>query len=31
MVANKDYWGGAPKADELIFRFYTNWDTVAIN
>ena len=31
MVANKDYWGGAPKADELIFRFYTNWDTMAMD
>ncbi len=31
MVANKRYWGGAPKADELIFRFYTNWDTMAMD
>jgi len=31
MVANKDYWGGAPKADELIFRFYTNWDTMSMD
>ncbi len=31
MVANKEYWGGAPKADELIFRFYTNWDTMAMD
>jgi peptide/nickel transport system substrate-binding protein len=28
MVANKDYWGGAPKIDELIFRFYANQDTM---
>jgi peptide/nickel transport system substrate-binding protein len=28
MVANKDYWGGAPKIDELVFRFYTNQDTM---
>jgi len=28
LVANKDYWGGAPQIDELIFRFYTNQDTM---
>jgi len=28
MVANKEYWGGAPQIDELIFRFYTNQDTM---
>jgi peptide/nickel transport system substrate-binding protein len=29
MKANKDYWGGAPKSDELIFTIYTNNDTLA--
>ena len=28
LVANKDYWGGAPKVDEVIFDFYTNADTM---
>ncbi len=28
MEANKQYWGGAPAVDELIFRFYTNQDTM---
>jgi peptide/nickel transport system substrate-binding protein len=28
-VANKSYWGGAPKADELVFQLYTNQDTLA--
>jgi peptide/nickel transport system substrate-binding protein len=28
-VANKQYWGGAPKADEIIFQLYTNQDTMA--
>ncbi len=28
MVANKEYWGGAPKIDQLIFRFYANQDTM---
>jgi peptide/nickel transport system substrate-binding protein len=28
-VANKDYWGGAPKVDELIFTRYKNQDTLA--
>ena len=29
LVANKDYWGGAPKVDEVIFQLYTNADTMA--
>jgi peptide/nickel transport system substrate-binding protein len=29
MVANKDYWGGAPKIDEVDFLDYTNGDTMA--
>ncbi len=29
LVANKSYWGGAPKVDELIFQLYTNPDTMA--
>ena len=29
LVANKDYWGGAPKVDEVIFQLYTNTDTMA--
>jgi peptide/nickel transport system substrate-binding protein len=28
-VANKEYWGGAPKADEVVFQLYTNQDTLA--
>ncbi len=28
LVANKDYWGGAPKIDELLFVTYTNADTM---
>jgi len=28
LEANKDYWGGAPKIDELIFQLYTNPDTM---
>ncbi|HEY5388904.1 MAG TPA: ABC transporter substrate-binding protein [Thermoleophilia bacterium] len=28
-VANKQYWGGTPKADEVIFGLYTNQDTLA--
>lgn len=28
-VANKEYWGGAPKVDELIFQLYKNQDTLA--
>jgi len=29
MVANKDYWRGAPKIDEVIFETYQNPDTMA--
>jgi peptide/nickel transport system substrate-binding protein len=29
MVANKHYWRGAPKIDEIIFQYYTNADTMA--
>jgi peptide/nickel transport system substrate-binding protein len=28
LVANKDYWGGAPKVHEVIFQLYTNPDTM---
>ncbi len=28
LVANEDYWGGAPKIDELYFNYYTNADTM---
>jgi peptide/nickel transport system substrate-binding protein len=28
-VANKQYWGGVPKADEVFFQLYTNQDTLA--
>jgi peptide/nickel transport system substrate-binding protein len=28
-VANKGYWGGTPKADEVFFQLYTNQDTLA--
>ncbi len=28
-VANKEYWGGTPKVDELIFQVYKNQDTLA--
>jgi len=28
-VANKQYWGGTPKADEVFFQLYTNQDTLA--
>ena len=28
LEANKDYWGGAPKIDEVIFQFYSNPDTM---
>jgi peptide/nickel transport system substrate-binding protein len=28
LVANKDYWGGAPEVDELMFITYTNADTM---
>ena len=29
MVANKDYWRGAPKVDEVIYQTYQNSDTMA--
>ena len=29
MVANKTYWRGAPKIDEIIFELYTNADSMA--
>ena len=29
LVANKDYWRGAPKVDEVIFQMYQNQDTMA--
>ncbi len=29
MDANKGYWGGAPKIDEVLFRIYTNQETEA--
>jgi peptide/nickel transport system substrate-binding protein len=28
LTANKDYWRGAPKIDEIIFEVYTNPDTM---
>jgi peptide/nickel transport system substrate-binding protein len=28
-VANKEYWGGKPKVDEIIFQVYDNKDTLA--
>ncbi len=28
-VANKDYWGGKPKVDEIVFEVYKNQDTLA--
>jgi peptide/nickel transport system substrate-binding protein len=28
LEANKDYWRGAPKIDEIIFQWYTNADTM---
>jgi peptide/nickel transport system substrate-binding protein len=28
-VANKRYWGGTPKAEEVFFQLYTNQDTLA--
>jgi peptide/nickel transport system substrate-binding protein len=28
LKANKSYWGGAPKVDEVIFETYTNADTM---
>ncbi len=29
MVANEDYWRGAPKVDEIVFSLYENADTMA--
>jgi len=29
MVANKHYWRGAPKIDQIVFQYYTNADTMA--
>ncbi|MBM3147417.1 MAG: ABC transporter substrate-binding protein, partial [Actinobacteria bacterium] len=29
MVANKDYWDGAPHIDEIMFRIYTSNETLA--
>ena len=29
MKANAQYWGGAPKVDEIVFTIYTNSDTLA--
>jgi peptide/nickel transport system substrate-binding protein len=29
MAANKDYWRGAPKVDQVIFQTYQNQDTMA--
>ena len=29
LKANPDYWGGAPKVDEVIFQLYTNPDTMS--
>jgi peptide/nickel transport system substrate-binding protein len=29
LVANKDYWRGAPKVDEVIYQTYQNQDTMA--
>ena len=28
LVANKSYWGGTPKVNEVIFQLYTNADTM---
>jgi peptide/nickel transport system substrate-binding protein len=28
LAANKDYWGGAPKVDQVIFETYSNADTM---
>jgi peptide/nickel transport system substrate-binding protein len=30
-AANKDYWKGAPKVDEVIIEIYTNQDTMAMD
>ena len=29
LIANQNYWGGAPKIDELFFQLYTNPDTMS--
>ena len=31
LVANKEYWRGAPKIDEIIFEIYTNQDTMTMD
>jgi peptide/nickel transport system substrate-binding protein len=31
LVANKDYWGGGPKIDELIIQIYTNPQTMTLD
>ena len=31
LVANKHYWRGAPKVDELIFEIYQNPDTMQLD
>ena len=31
MEANKQYWGGAPHVDELLFVYYTNPDSMAFD
>jgi peptide/nickel transport system substrate-binding protein len=31
LVANQDYWGGAPKVDEVVFAIYTNQDTMTMD
>ncbi len=31
LKANKNYWGGAPKADELLFTYYTNPDSMVLD
>lgn len=28
LVANKDYWGGRPYLDEVVFRYYSSMDTL---
>jgi peptide/nickel transport system substrate-binding protein len=31
LEANKDYWGGAPKIDQVFFNMYQNADTMAMD
>lgn len=31
LVANRDYWGGAPKVDEVIIEVYQNQDTMTMD